>query len=523
MDSGITYLDWLRYIEALYNNKKKDKVYAKKKIIEVIPELKGVDVFAMGWDKLEKSFQQSKKGKFCCKVETFPIDLTMMRQDYNMFTGFLKCSLDSCFIYDSYYTQIQKISSFLQSKPEENEVRILCIIGHGLTQQQAEELNENPPKFDNKNCKDSRKMKSRRWKWTLANCNDKKGLGKGYTARSVCKNAKKGDVVVFSSGFLTPEWIVKQLRKRERNKVHGKIPFTLVLLVDSCYSGVWTERIKTKLERVDGFQNTRLIVQTSCAADEESYGQYFIPLWCALQKESNQEKYAAEEELDFKQTPTCYDSHGSKPIEGLKFFPTGHLLRQKFRDCTDEQSRAIGNDLLKDICLGKGRILSYKLKHHAVGTPQAFFLVEINSKKIYLHIHFNDFRKFIVTQTNLYEAILYEAPYYRWHQKNYVYEEAKETREEHHIEENLAKKLTKRCSDHVGDQWLNKNYWGMSDTIPPKMIRSRSTQLESCDPTNITEQATLLHDQGRIKEERACNSYMSRVQTWEDDCEIFYF
>ncbi len=505
VDSGVTYEEFLLYIKRLYNKGRTgldQEVYAKKKIIEVIPELKDDDVFAMGWDKLEESFQQSKKGKFLREVETFPIDSTMMCQDYNMFTGtgFLKCSLESCVIDDSYNTQIQNISSFLQIKPEENEVRILCIIGHGLSQQQAKLLNENPPEFDNKECKDSSKMKSCCWKWSLSNCNDGEGLGKGYTARSVCENAKKGDVVVFASGFLTPEWIVEQLRKREKNKDSGKIPFTLVLLVDSCYSGVWTERIKTKL-KLDGFQNTRLVVQTSCAADEESYGRYFIPLWCALQKESNQsnQKEYAEEELDFKQTSTYYDSYDSEPIEGLKFFPTGHLLRQKFRDCTDEQSRAIGNGLLKEICQGKGEILSYKLKRHRNGTPQAFFLVEIYFKKIHLHIHYNDFKTFTVTQINLYECET--IPYKRYHPNNYVYREVKKTREEYKVEhlpaekklaetlaETLAEKLTKLCRHHVGDKWLKE--WNMSDTVPPKIIRSRSAQLESCDPTDITERAT---------------------------------
>ncbi len=306
VDSGVTSLEMLQYIETLYNITKKyrNEVYAKK-IIEVIPELKDVDeVFAMEWGKLKEMFLQSAMGKFYREVETFPIDLTMMRQDYDMFTSFLECSLYyKHFIDELPNTQLGNLSGFLQGACNADKVRILCIIGHGLSQQQAEKLNENPPEFDNTDCTDSSKMKSCHWKWSLIFCNDNDGLGKGYTARSVCVDAKKGDVVVFSSGFLTPEWIVEQLRKRER----GKIPLKLVLLVDSCYSGEWTKRIADLLEHRK-LNYTRLVVQMSCADDESSYGQCFIPYWCAMQNVQGDQQFS-DETLNCKQTPTLYDSN----------------------------------------------------------------------------------------------------------------------------------------------------------------------------------------------------------------------
>ncbi len=389
MDSGYTSRDLLQSIERSYHNK-----YAEK-IRNLIPALKDVDVLAMEWDKLKQSFLQSEMGKYYLKVETFPIDLTMMSQDYDMFTGF---SLFSCynshFINDSYCTQIQMMSSFLQSKPKENEVRILCIIGHGLSQQQAKLLNENPPAFDNDRCTDSSEMKSCQWKWSLINCNDKEGLGKGYTARSVCENAKKGDVVVFASGFLTPEWIVEQLRKREKNEFNGKISFTLVLLVDSCYSGVWTKRIETDLLEHSRLNYTRLVVQTSCAAEESSYGQCFIPYWCAMQNENKRGKQEySDETQNCKQTPTLYDSDHKKGNEGgvnevgvLKFFPHGQSLQYKFNYTVE---RGAHSDLIKKFSCGKGKIHSYKLKHYEKDrTPMAFFLVEVCNRMIHLHVHF---------------------------------------------------------------------------------------------------------------------------------------
>ncbi len=197
--------------------------YAKS-LVDLVPQLKDVDVLAMEWDKLEEIGMMFATGNLNRQRGPFLRDLTMMGQDYEMFINTSTVSTNDCrasFIVHSHDTKIQNLSSFLQSKPHKNEVRILCIIGHGISEEQAKQLNENPPAFDNNQCKDSRKMKSCRWKWPLTNCNGKEGLGKGYTARSVCENARKGDIVVFESGFLTPEWIVEQLRTRELSTFFG--------------------------------------------------------------------------------------------------------------------------------------------------------------------------------------------------------------------------------------------------------------------------------------------------------------
>ncbi len=268
-----TSKDLVGYIKKIYDcgRNASDKDHYAKRIITAVPELGGKCVLAMEWKQLEKSVLESATGKLYSTGETFLSDLTMMQPDYDMFTQSPKVSLQcyTCFVDDSCNTQLRSLSSFLQSPPNKSEVRILCIIGHGLSTEQAKTLNNNPPEFDNEECKDKEKMETHSWMWALTFCDNEEGLGEGYTARSVCENAEKGDIVVFESGFLTPEWIVEQLRKRELNLTNGKIPFTLVLLVDSCYSGVWTERIK-KVLSIRGFQNTRLVVQTSCAADEES-------------------------------------------------------------------------------------------------------------------------------------------------------------------------------------------------------------------------------------------------------------
>ena len=56
-------------------------------------------------------------------------------------------------------------------------------------------------------------------------------------------------------GLLTPEWIIEQLRKREKTDNIESVFSTLVLLVDSCYSGVWTERISGMLNESNLKQN----------------------------------------------------------------------------------------------------------------------------------------------------------------------------------------------------------------------------------------------------------------------------
>ena len=446
VDSGVTSIDMLQYIKTLWNNAKKydSEVYAKK-IIEVIPELKDVDdVFAIEWDELKEKFLQSATGKFYHAVETFPIDLTMMRQDYDMFTGFLECSPHyTNFTKESHNTQLRNLSGFLQGGCNADEVRILCIIGHGLSQQQAEELNKYPPEFDNKKCDDCTKMKSCRWKWPLIFCNDKDGLGKGYTAKKVCKDAKKGDVVVFSSGFLTPEWIVEQLRKRELNEVNGKIHLTLVLLVDSCYSGMWTERIEADLLKYGKLNYTRLVVQTSCAADEGSYGQCFIPYWCAMQNVQGDQQFS-DETLNCKQTPTLYDSdhNGGNGVGVLKFIPHGQSLH--YFNYTLE--RGAHKDFINEFSNGEGKIHSYKLKHHmASGKPMAFFLVEINRRMVHLHVHFNIDLK-VVTAINSYEA-----------GKGYKYKYDEVGKKIEEKDQRTLEGILKRCQTHVEeaghDQW----------------------------------------------------------------------
>ncbi len=493
VDSGVTSLDLLRYIEILYNNEKKylNEVYAKK-IIEVIPELEDVGVFAtMEWDKLEKTFLQSETGKYYRKVETFPIDSTMMLQDYDMFTTvFSKYLTYSCFIDDSSNTQIRNISSSLQSAPYEDEVRILCIIGHGLSQQQAEELNTNPPEFDNKDCKDFGKMKSCCWKWPLTSCDGTEGLGERYTAKSVCMNAMKGDVVVFNAGFLTPEWIVEQLRKRELNKVNGKIFFTLVLLVDSCYSGVWTERIRTKLE-LDGFKNTRLVVQTSCADNEGSYGQCFIPHWCAIQNENKQgEPEYSDETRNCEQTPTFYDSYHNEGngVGVLKFFTRGQSLQ--YNNFNYTVNRGAHRDFIKSFSHGEGEILSYKLTQHKQRqTPMALFLVKFDDQRIiHLHIHFIVMKgiNLKLTAVNSYEAIELTADEYMYGEVGTKEKEGKMYRSG----------IVHRCQTHVEEAghhnwelqnpWHNGHgQWTMENTQPPFMIRSRSVAFELCNPHEL--------------------------------------
>ncbi len=497
MSSGVTCNNLVDEMKKIYDSGRGatpffNRDHYAKTILNVV-QLPGLDdVLDMEWSRLEGIVRNSELGRSCSKGETFPSDLTMMRQDFEMITTNSKLSPHSHythFINEREDTHVGALSSFLQRKASESEVRIVCIVGHGLSEALAETLNANPPDFDNKLCKDTSKMKSCSWKWDLTGCNGKKeGLGEGYTARSVCLNAKKGDVVVFAAGFLTPEWIVEQLRKRESNQENGGIHLTSVLLVDSCYSGVWSERINTLLEG-EHFNNTRLVVQTSCAADEVSYGQYFIPYWCALQNMSSQgeqENYTDEtQHLDRKQTPTLYDSdHKEGDLEGaLKFFPSGQSLQYEF-NCTVE--RGAHKNFLNRFSQGKGTIHSYKLKHYQgeylkrphqesqKNTPMAFFLVEIDAKIIHLHIHFKilECGTFTVTTINSCETIKLE-------EDKYTYGEVGTKKREK--ERTTLEGIEKRCREHVENvgkhQWDNFGNWTMLNTEPSFMIRSRSARL----------------------------------------------
>ena len=147
------------------------------------------------WDILENEIKKSDVFENLKKGETDLIDLTEMKTDRD---SLQKCSNvikptkdwdEVGYINEARETQLTYLSTFLQKKCDKNEIRILCIMGHGINECKARLLRENPPDSENK---------STQWKWPLHDYTD--WIGSNCSAIKVFQNARKGDIAVFHAG-----------------------------------------------------------------------------------------------------------------------------------------------------------------------------------------------------------------------------------------------------------------------------------------------------------------------------------
>ena len=178
-------------------------------------------------------------------------------------------------------------------------IRFLYLIGHAISNNAADILHQHAA--DNETCK------CEVWPWDMINSKDSAGINKNPS--DVTNNAQRGDLVVFSCGLLTPEWVIDKLHKARTTYNN-----TIVIVVDSCYSGTWVERMKTKLRNTP-LQHTRILLQTSCGPNEGACGQLFTPLFVNLNLGTN----LSVNQQAPQQTPQFFDSdyleedHGAPP------------------------------------------------------------------------------------------------------------------------------------------------------------------------------------------------------------------
>ena len=331
------------------------------------------------------------------------------------------------------------------------------------------------------------------------------------------RNAQKGDIVVFSCGLLTPEWVVKKLKGCEdnlksRNKV---VENTIVIVIDSCYSGVWNTRMRQSLsaEPAKPLQCTRVILQTSCGENEVSYGQCFTPVFCALQdgdkrkellqayENHNQPLDGADESFEWSpQIPTIYDSRNEAiGIEVPYFFQDANFFTFCLKTLTISwffaNPRGIPDDQLKSFFESFGSqqpppIYCFKLKRHRSGSPQAFFLMEWNSKLYHIHLHFNNFNGMKLTGVSHVDV----SETGSW--PIYAEIDPKVTKcrinyncgnQQWGIVERNKQNMIDHCKAFVNEQktWDREEDWTMTHAIP-NLIRSRSAHFkegkEKCMP-----------------------------------------
>ena len=167
---------------------------------------------------------------------------------------------------------IQAIKNVLQGVHLEfgKTTSILCLLGHGLNEDRARQLRENPIQIG--------ETYTDLLPLPMDLC--QQGLGPAYTPTRVTSEASKGDIYIFKSGLISPQWVLDQLKVREAQGVRSGTETTVILILDSCYSGAWIDYFRQQCR----FMYTKVIIHTACGSDEVSYGQNFITLWVKLQE-----------------------------------------------------------------------------------------------------------------------------------------------------------------------------------------------------------------------------------------------
>ena len=230
---------------------------------------------------------------------------------------------------------ITKLRSFLSHYNQEG-IRILYLIGHAVSNRGATILQQNPAD-DNTNT-------SEVWPWPLQDCVNP--LGINILPSRVTAEAQKGDLVVFSSGLLTPEWVISVLREPELQQ-QNQIDNTILIVIDACYSGTWVERMRTVLNK-NPLKHTRILLQSSCGPDEEAYGKLFTPNFVNLNLGTNFEV----DQAATTQTPQFFDSHNpNNPGVPPQDIPIGTTGRN-FRFINTQIGQVGGNALSRNHTFG---------------------------------------------------------------------------------------------------------------------------------------------------------------------------
>ena len=377
-------------------------------------------------------------------------------------------------------------------------VKFLYLSGHGLSPSIASRLANSPA--------DNETNRSAVWRWELRNC--QKTMGK--KPLEITMNAKAGDIVVFSSGLLTPEWVIHKIRKSESQQRYN----TVIIVIDACFSGRWRSRIKTELQKLR-LRYARILVQTSCSDNEPSYGDLFTPLFCRLQHDNNiMHRVSKDSHLFEQQSPTFYDSAGeqNQPVvkhrfggKDFYFFNDPRIFHNAVAfECSCRNvalERGIPQNEIYNFFNSiyenspdKPTIVSCRLKTIENGTPMALFLVEWHEKFYHLHIHFYGFHSMIISgvthvevteHSDIYRSRFTETDCPHFTETDcprFTETESKEYIDHWSVWQLIDnEKFANYCKKFMEEQkvnWTKRSSWNMEDTKPSGMIRSRCATLE---------------------------------------------
>ena len=401
--------------------------------------------------------------------------------------------------------RIGNLQGFLKSSYY--PLSILCLIGHGVKAVHAKALQESQV---------DQRLISPAWRWRLDRCNT---FGEDYNSEKMCKEVNEGDLAVFHCGFLTPHWVYMQLEQRDVDKKET----TVIILIDSCFSKAWIKTLEPLLKKLE---YTRVIVQTACEVNEESYGQYFIPLWVKLQEQSfSPLEDISCSEIHPSQHPSFYVSHpqhfkqsvnklapGCVEVEieekSFKFFDGGDYFHKLAQSCVsaDQSCTSCGipsGDIPKLLEAFRGNSITFRCFRLKVyrgkqgplqyrETPLGLLLIDWkkgnDTLTLFLHLHFNEFAPtlklgrlnniYVVPKDTIvvgqFECILkYQ-------------EDSGDTKDQINLTDDdkklIAFEFTQFVSKYKNDTqtWCtDKGYWNMKQAEPLPFIRSRSAMLES--------------------------------------------
>lgn len=370
-------------------------------------------------------------------------------------------------------------------------MKLLYLSGHGLSPRVA---------FSLANCPaDNETKKSAVWPWDLRRCQETMGR----TPLEITSGARAGDIVVFSSGLLTPEWVIDRIRDSESFARNN----TVIIVIDACFSGNWRSRIIAELQNPSKckLQYARVLVQTSCGNMEVSYGDLFTPLFCWLQSNGETVIPAMQNSHLFKQqSPTFYDSASAQPSDqpvvrhncgdkNFYFFNCPKTFHNAVTLMCERRNTKLKRGIpdneitnffesIYDNSQEKPNIVSCKLKTMSNSTPLALFLMEWKNKFYHLHIHFyafNNMRISGVTHVDVTkQSDIFRPQFTETGEKKYI----ASTQDTFGVWNLItSQQFADYCKSFVRGQnliWERRSSWQMTDSMPRGMIRSRCASLQ---------------------------------------------
>jgi hypothetical protein len=211
--------------------------------------------------------------------------------------------------------------------------------------------------------------------------------------------------------MISPEFFFQSIRSLSISHP----PNWICLLVDSCYSGMWVEYART----LTGIENFNIVVQSSCASNQDAYGGLFTPIWLYLQRLSDSECQDLLEEFKSldetsisvpEQHPQLFVTSGCSESDVIKsvresdnssvirFFANPfffQFLVNKFDIKYLGVRQTLRNDIAKSllellVSQTTNQIQDFKLFTLSHGVLDLSALFELNSQSYILHVHYEN-------------------------------------------------------------------------------------------------------------------------------------